>query len=100
VFFQALVVRAAMNPEALKRALSTAIRQINKDQTMTDVKTLEQIKTESMASNRLQSLLLTVFASIAVLLAAVGIYGVISYSVRAAALVQIRVQVILASALH
>jgi putative ABC transport system permease protein len=82
VFDQALVVRAGMDPSALKQALSRAIHEIDKDQTLTEVKTLEQIKAESMASNRLQSMLLTVFAAIAVLLAAIGIYGVISYSVE------------------
>ena len=61
---------------------SAAVHQINKDQTFTDMKTLDQIKAESMATNRLQSMLLTVFAGIAVLLAAIGIYGVISYSVE------------------
>jgi predicted permease len=82
VFFQSLVVRAAMDPSGLKQSLAKAVHEINKDQTLTDVKTLDQIKEESSASNRLQSVLLTVFAAIAVLLAAIGIYGVISYSVE------------------
>jgi putative ABC transport system permease protein len=82
VFFQALVVRAAMNPAGLRQALGKAIHPINKDQTLTQVKTLDEIKAESMATNRLRSLLLTVFAGIAVLLAAIGIYGVISYAVE------------------
>jgi putative ABC transport system permease protein len=79
--FNSLVVRSAMDPLLLSRSIEQAIWKVNKNQAAANVETLEEIKTQSVAPARLRTMLLAIFGGIAVLLAAVGIYGVVSYSV-------------------
>jgi len=75
-----LIVRASMPQQALQKAIRSAIDTVNNDQALSDVRTLEEILNQSMLGNRVVSVLLTAFAFIALVLAALGIYGVISYT--------------------
>jgi putative ABC transport system permease protein len=76
-----LAVRAAVDPQSLQQSIRQAIDTINRDQVLSDVRTMDQIKAESVVGARFQTTLLTVFSGLALLLAAIGIYGVFSYSV-------------------
>jgi putative ABC transport system permease protein len=77
----ALVVRGSMRPESLERSIAAAVHDVDPDQPLDDMKALDMIKSESLGNVRLRSALIAVFAGMALVLAAVGLYGVISYSV-------------------
>jgi putative ABC transport system permease protein len=76
-----LVVRTEKDPTALSASLRQAVRGIDPDLPVFAVRTLESLVAERTAQRRLAVLLISVFAGVALLLAAVGIYGVMSYSV-------------------
>jgi putative ABC transport system permease protein len=74
-------VRTAGDPHQLVNAISRQVWQIDKDQPVTNVRTMDEIIDLSVAERRFQTLLLLVFASVAVGLAIIGIYSVLAYSV-------------------
>ena len=74
-------VRAATDPAAVVNGIGRIIREQDANLAVADVQTLDEVVDKSVAQRRLTMLLLTVFACAALVLAAVGIYGVIAYSV-------------------
>jgi putative ABC transport system permease protein len=77
----ALVIRAP-RPASLAPAVAAAIRGLDPELPLVDVMTLENLLDESLAHQRFAMVLLSVFAGFALLLAAIGIYSVLSYAVR------------------
>jgi putative ABC transport system permease protein len=77
--FNAIVVKSEGDPTAMTNQVRREILAVDKDQAVFNVTTLEQLMGESILVRRCFMLLLLVFAGLALVLAAVGIYGVMSY---------------------
>jgi putative ABC transport system permease protein len=76
-----LLIRTAAEPSQSVVALRQALREIEPNQAVADVQPLTNVLAASIAPQRFRSLLLGLFALVAVLLAGLGIYGVMNYSV-------------------
>jgi putative ABC transport system permease protein len=76
-----LTVRSAQDPRPLTSAIRREIQSIDPDEPIANVRTLEAVVSESVAPRRFAVVLLSVFAGSAMLLATVGVYGVMSYLV-------------------
>lgn len=77
----ALVVRTTSDPALLQPAIISAVREVSPRQLITGVATLEQIRDEDVAPRRLNALFITSFGALALMIAMVGIAGVLAFSV-------------------
>jgi putative ABC transport system permease protein len=79
--YMTLLVHTAGNPRLWEGAVRRQVASVDKDQPPHDLATLEQLRAAAHTSRRVNLLLLSAFAGLGLILASVGIYGVVSYSV-------------------
>jgi putative ABC transport system permease protein len=76
-----LLVKSAVDPAALISSIRGAVASIDKDQPIFAISTMNQLRSDSTSARRITLVLLGAFSGLALVLATIGIYGVISYSV-------------------
>jgi putative ABC transport system permease protein len=76
-----MVVRTAVPPEALASSVERAVHQSDPDQPVADMRSMDTVVDRAVSAARFQTSVLAVFAQIAFLLAAIGVYGVVAYDI-------------------
>jgi putative ABC transport system permease protein len=74
-------VRTAEDPESMQKSIAAAVHAVDSQMALTGVRTMDQVRNEMFADDRFTMILFLCFAVVALLLASIGIYGVMAFSV-------------------